>query len=235
MITDHLLNLAASHGYHHGFEVTIGVKNGAELAQKTLNGRLGINGGLSILGTTGIVRPFSCSAYIVSIQQAIDVARANGLTHIVACTGAASEQTLRAYYTLPDMALVEMGDFAGAVLKHVRRAPIPRLTLAGGFGKISKLAAGHLDLHSHRSRVDLVLLAVEAAALGADAGLQEAMRAATTSQQALALAHAAGLPLGNRICAQARAQARAILPPAVAVEVWATDRAGQPVGHAGFA
>ena len=235
MIAEHLLGLAIRHGHRGGFDVTIGVENGAELARKTLNGRLGIDGGLSILGTTGIVRPFSCSAYIVSIQRAIDVARANGLRHIVACTGAASEQTLRAYYRLPDMALIEMGDFAGAVLKHLRRAPIPQLTLAGGFGKISKLAAGHLDLHSRGSSIDLTLLAVEAAVLGADAELQGAMRAANTSQQSLALAHAAGLPLGDRICAVARARARAILPPQVAVEVWATDRAGQPVGHAGFA
>jgi len=235
MISEHLTQLGTEHAYHGGFEVTIGVENGAELAQKTLNGRLGVMGGLSILGTTGIVRPFSCSAYIASIQQAIDVARANGLIHIVACTGAATEQTLRAYYELPDMALIEMGDFAGAVLKHLRRAPIPRLTLAGGFGKISKLAAGHLDLHSRRSSVDLALLAVEAAALGADASLQDAMRTANTSQQALALAQATGLPLGHRICAMARTQARAILPPEVAVEVWATDREGQPVGHAGFA
>ena len=235
MMTEHLLRLATQQGYRGGFEVTVGIENGSELALKTLNPRLGIVGGLSILGTTGIVRPFSCSAYIASIQQAIEVARANGLTHIVACTGAASEHTLRSHYALPDMALIEMGDFAGAVLKHLRRAPIPRLTLAGGFGKISKLAAGHLDLHSRNSSVDLALLAVEAAALGADATLQEAMRAANTSQQALALAQAAGLPLGNRICALARDQARAILPPEVAVEVWATDRAGQPVGHAGFA
>ena len=234
MIIGHLTRLAAAHGHGGGFEVTIGVENGAELALKTLNPRLGIIGGLSILGTTGIVRPFSCSAYIASIQQAIDVARANGLTHVAACTGATSERTLRTHYQLPDLALIEMGDFAGAVLKHLRRAPVPRLSLAGGFGKISKLAAGHLDLHSRSSSVDLVLLAVEAAALGADAALQAVMRTANTSQQALALAHAAGLPLGDRICVMARDQARAILPAAVAVEVWATDREGRPVGHAGF-
>ena len=128
-----------------------------------------------------------------------------------------------------------MGDFVGAVLKHLRRAPVPRLTLAGGFGKISKLAAGHLDLHSRSSSVDRILLTVEAAALGADAGLQEAMRTANTSQQALTLAQAVGLPLGDRICMLAREQARAILPLEVAVEVWATDREGRPVGHAGFA
>ena len=235
MMAEHLTRLAAEQGYCNGFEVTIGVKNGQELAQKTLNPRLGITGGLSILGSTGIVRPFSCSAYIASIQQAIDVARANGLTHIAACTGATSEQTLRSYYGLPDMALIEMGDFVGAVLKHLRRAPIPRLSVMGGFGKISKLAAGHLDLHSHNSSIDLVLLAVEAAALGADTGLQQAIQTANTSQQALALAHAAGLSLGERICRMARNQACAILPPEVAVEVWATDRKGKPVGHAGFA
>ena len=218
-----------------GLEVTLSVPGGEAMARKTLNPRLGILGGLSILGTTGIVRPFSCSAYVASIQQAIDVARANGLTHVVACTGAATEHVMRTHYPLPDMALIEMGDFVGAVLKHLRRAPIPRLTLAGGFGKISKLAAGHLDLHSRSSSVDLALLAVEAATLGADGALQEAMRAANTSQQALALAQAAGLPLGDRICALARAQARAILPPEVAVEVWATDREGRSVGHAGFA
>ena len=235
MMTEHLLKLASEYGYGGGFAVTISIENGAELALKTLNPRLGIIGGLSILGSTGIVRPFSCSAYIASIQQAIDVARANGLHHIAACTGATSEQTMRTQYQLPDMALIEMGDFAGAVLKHLRRTPIAQLSLAGGFGKISKLAAGHLDLHSRNSSIDLVLLAVEAAALGADAALQAAMQTANTSQRALALAHAAGLPLGDRICGMARDQARAILPPEVAVEIWATDREGRPVGHAGFA
>lgn len=235
MISEHLTQLGTEHAYHGGFEVTLGVENGAELAQKTLNPRLGIIGGLSILGTTGIVRPFSCSAYIASIQQAIDVARANGLTHIAACTGATSEQTMRARYALADMALIEMGDFAGAVLKHLRRSPMPRLSLAGGFGKISKLAAGHLDLHSRSSSVDLPLLAMEAAALGAEAALQDAIRTANTSQRALALAHAAGLPLGDRVCLMARDRARAILPDTVTVEIWATDREGRPVGHADFA
>lgn len=235
MIIEHLSKLAMEYHYVGGFEVAIGVEKGADLALKTLNPRLGIIGGLSILGTTGIVRPFSCSAYIASIQQAINVAHANNLTHIAACTGATSERTMRAHYQLSDMALIEMGDFAGAVLKYLRKVPIPRLSLAGGFGKISKLAAGHMDLHSRHSNVDLTLLASEAAALGADTILQEAIRAANISQRALALAHAAKLPLGDRICAMARHQARTVLPPEVAVEIWATDREGNPVGHAGFA
>ncbi|MBF3275353.1 cobalt-precorrin-5B (C(1))-methyltransferase, partial [Pseudomonas aeruginosa] len=139
MIERHLAQLAAERGYAGGFEVAIGVEGGAELALKTMNPRLGILGGLSILGTSGIVRPFSCSAYIASIHQGIDVARANGVRHIAACTGNASEDAMRRRYALPEIALIEMGDFAGAVLKHLRRAPVEKLSLCGGFGKISKL------------------------------------------------------------------------------------------------
>ncbi|HYQ92329.1 MAG TPA: cobalt-precorrin-5B (C(1))-methyltransferase, partial [Candidatus Competibacteraceae bacterium] len=106
MIADHLQGLALAQNYGGGFAVTIGVENGAELAKHTLNPRLGIVGGLSILGTTGIVRPFSCSAYIASIHQAIAVARANGLHHLAACTGASSEQAMRRRYQLPEMALI---------------------------------------------------------------------------------------------------------------------------------
>ncbi len=232
MMTEHLTALAAERGYVGGFEVTVCVANGAEIALKTMNPRLGILGGLSILGTTGIVRPFSCSAYIASIHQAIDVARANGLQHLAACTGNASEDAMRGHYGLDDSALIEMGDFAGAVLKHLRRAPVARLTLCGGFGKISKLAAGHLDLHSRRSSIDLPQLADWAAELGADCALQDAMRAANTSQQALALASAAGIALGDAVCARALAFARSIVPAEVRLEVFAIDRQGRFVGRA---
>ncbi|ODN26896.1 cobalt-precorrin-5B (C(1))-methyltransferase, partial [Burkholderia contaminans] len=232
MMTTHLDALAAEHGYAGGFDVTIGVEGGEALALKTMNPRLGIVGGLSILGTTGIVRPFSCSAYIASIHQGIDVARANGITHIAACTGNASEDAMRAHYQLPDMALIEMGDFAGAVLKHLRRAPVARLSMCGGFGKLSKLAAGHLDLHSRHSSIDLPLLAQWAAEAGASDTLQGAMRAANTSQEALKLALADGVPLGDLVCAQALRVARDIVPPSVAVEMFAIDRQGRFVGEA---
>ena len=232
MMTDHLNALAAETGYAGGFEVSIGVENGEALALKTMNPRLGIVGGLSILGTTGIVRPFSCSAYIASIHQGIDVARANGYRHIAACTGNASEDAMRAQYGLPDIALIEMGDFAGAVLKHLRRAPVERLSLCGGFGKLSKLAAGHLDLHSRHSSIDLPLLAQWAAEAGADAALQHAIVQANTSQHALVLARDAGIALGDIVCRHARDVARAIVPATVAVETFAIDRQGRFVGAA---
>ncbi|MBA1202970.1 cobalt-precorrin-5B (C(1))-methyltransferase [Pseudomonas capeferrum] len=232
MIGEHLQALADECAYNGGFEVTVNVRDGEQLALKTMNPRLGILGGLSILGTSGIVRPFSCAAYIASIQQGIDVAHTNGYTHIAACTGNASEDTMRQVYGLPEIALIEMGDFVGAVLKHLRKVPVPRLSLCGGFGKISKLAAGHMDLHSRHSSIDLPQLAGWAADIGADQVLQNAIKAANTSQQALALAHVEGIALGDAVCAHALAFARSIVPAQVQVEVFAIDRQGGIVGRA---
>jgi cobalt-precorrin-5B (C1)-methyltransferase len=235
MMTQHLSQLAAECGYSGGFEITVHVQDGAALALKTMNPRLGILGGLSILGTSGIVRPFSCAAYIASIHQGIDVASTNGYVHIAACTGNASEDTMRRVYQLPDIALIEMGDFVGAVLKHLRKVSVAKLSLCGGFGKISKLAAGHMDLHSRHSSIDLPQLAQWAAAIGADAALQQAIRDANTSQQALAMASAAGIALGDEVCRHARAFACSVVPSSVQVEVFAIDRQGGIVGTAGVA
>lgn len=233
MMTEHLQRLALECDYTGGFEVTVNVQDGDSLALKTMNPRLGILGGLSILGTSGIVRPFSCAAYIASIHQGIDVAKTNGYEHIAACTGNASEDTMRRVYGIPDIALIEMGDFVGAVLKHLRKVPVGKLSICGGFGKISKLAAGHMDLHSRHSSIDLPQLAGWAAAVGADAALQAAIIGANTSQQALALASAAGVGLGDAVCEHALAFARSVVPAQVQVEVFAIDRQGGIVGRAG--
>ncbi len=135
-------------------EVEISIPDGEALAQKTWNPRLGIVGGLSILGTTGIVHPFSCAAWIASIHRGVDVARAMGLQHIAGCTGSTSEDAVRAHFGLPLEAMMDMGDFAGGLLKYVREHPVARVTIGGGFGKITKLAQGAMDLHSGRSQVD---------------------------------------------------------------------------------
>ncbi len=140
-------------------DVTISVPNGEALAQKTWNPRLGIIGGLSILGTTGIVRPFSCAAWIASIHRGVDVARATGVTHVAGCTGATSETTVQTLYDLSDGAMIDMGDFAGGMLKYLARHPVDRVTVGGGIGKLTKLAQGARDLHSGRSQVDFALLA----------------------------------------------------------------------------
>jgi len=151
--------LAIIYGQSSDVDITIIIPGGAELAFKTWNPRLGIVGGLSVLGTTGIVRPFSCAAWIASIHRGIDVACAEGTLHVAGCTGATSERAVQALHALPDTAMLDMGDFAGGLMKYLRRHPVPRLTVGGGIGKMTKLAQGARDLHSGRTQVDFKKLA----------------------------------------------------------------------------
>tara|TARA_B110000285_G_scaffold146211_1_gene163208 strand:- start:5304 stop:6428 length:1125 start_codon:yes stop_codon:yes gene_type:complete len=232
MMSEHLIRLAETYQYEGGFEVTIGVINGVEIAKKTMNGRLGIMGGLSILGTTGIVRPYSCSAWIASIHQGLDVAVANDFTHVAATTGNASEAFISEYYALDDMQLIEMGDFAGAVLKHLKKSPVKRLSICGGFGKISKLADGHMDLHSDRSSINLSKLADIAHNLGADSGLVVAIKVCNTSLEALGLCQQQNIDLASAVCQNALAFAQQTVPNTVQLEVFAVDRQGKLLGSA---
>ena len=172
--------------------VEISIPGGEEIAKRTLNARLGIVGGLSILGTTGIVVPFSCAAWIDTIHRGIDVARAAGLDHIAGSTGSTSEAAVKALHGLPDVALIEMGDFAGGMLKYLRRHEIPKVTIAGGFAKMTKLGQGHLDLHSKRGEVDLSWLAACCAKAGADDALITRVKAAHSAGEVLELASAEG-------------------------------------------
>ncbi|GAA3011170.1 cobalt-precorrin-5B (C(1))-methyltransferase [Streptomyces fulvorobeus] len=234
MMREHMARVAAVHGGSGDVEITLSVDQGEEIARSTWNPRLGILGGLSILGTTGVVVPYSCSAWIDSIRRGVDVARAAGRTHVAGCTGATSERTVVAEYGLPEIALLDMGDFAGAVLKYVRRHPVDRLTVCGGFAKLSKLAAGHLDLHSARSQVDKAFLAELARTGGADDALAERIATANTGLAALQLCAAAGVPLGDLVAVAARDQALSVLRGApVAVDVICIDRAGAVVGRSG--
>ncbi|MGE7435472.1 cobalt-precorrin-5B (C(1))-methyltransferase [Kitasatospora sp. NPDC001175] len=233
MIRDTVAEIAARYGGSGDVEVEISVDNGEEIARSTWNPRLGILGGLSILGTTGIVVPYSCSAWIDSIRRGVDVARAAGRTHVAGCTGSTSERVAVAVHGLPEDALLDMGDFAGAVLKYLKRHPVPRLTVAGGFAKLSKLAAGHLDLHSARSQVDKGYLAELAQRGGADPALTAAVAAANTGLEAVQLCSAAGVPLGDLVAEAARATALGVLTGSpVAVDVICIDRAGTIVGRA---
>jgi cobalt-precorrin-5B (C1)-methyltransferase len=232
-ITEHVAAVAERFGGAGDVVVEVSVDNGAELARKTWNPRLGILGGLSILGTTGVVVPYSCSSWIDSIRRGIDVARAAGHTHVAGCTGSTSERTVQELYGLPEDALLDMGDFAGAVLKYLRRHPVPRLTVAGGIGKLAKLAEGHLDLHSGRSQVSFAVLARLVADAGAPPELVEGVREANTALDALQQCQAAGLPLGDLVAAGARRTAEGVLLGApVEVDVVVIDRAGTIVGRA---
>jgi cobalt-precorrin-5B (C1)-methyltransferase len=227
-IRAHVAEISSRLGDSGDLVVEISIDDGEEIARSTWNPRLGILGGLSVLGTTGVVVPYSCSAWIDSIRRGIDVARAAGHTHVAGCTGSTSERVAVETYGLPEDALLDMGDFAGAVLKYLRRHPVPRLTIVGGFAKLSKLAAGHLDLHSARSQVDLGFLA----GLAADSGQPLELADANTGLEALHRAQAAGVPLGDLVAERATDTALEVLREApIAVDVICIDRAGTVVGR----
>jgi cobalt-precorrin-5B (C1)-methyltransferase len=235
MIRDAIAEVAAAAGCEASAEVEISIPGGEALAAKTLNGRLGIVGGLSILGTTGIVVPYSCAAWIASIHRGIDVARAAGLTHIAGATGANSEAAVRNLYDLPETALIDMGDFVGGMLKYIGRHPVPRVTIAGGVAKMSKLAQGLTDLHSKRGEVDLAALAALAAANGGSAQLRTHIVAANTAAQAFGLAQAEGIALGDAVARAAQATAASVVVGhAIAVEIILFDREQNLVGRAPF-
>ena len=211
--------------------VTISIPGGDRLALKTMNGRLGILGGLSILGTTGVVIPYSCAAWIAAIHSGVDVARGSGLAHIAGCTGKTSEAAVRRLYGLAEGALIDMGGFAGGLLKYLRRHPLPRLTLGGGFAKLAKLAAGEMDLNSRAAAVDIHRLAGLVERLGGTAGLVAEAARAPTAARLLALA--GDLPLADAVARQARECAMAVLAGGTAVDVVVVDRAGKIIGRAG--
>ncbi len=230
-----IAELAAAHGATEDVEIAISIPGGAEIAERTWNPRLGIEGGLSILGTTGIVHPYSCSAWIASIHRGIDVIRAARCDHAAACTGSTSEAAVKARYALPDFAFIDMGDFAGGMLKYLRRHPIARLSIAGGFGKLVKLAQGQGDLHSARSQVDFSRLAKMAEACGAEWDLKTAIAGANTAAEAIGLAQGRGLPLGDFVARAAQEQALILAEHRLAIEILAFDRNGKLIGHAPFA
>jgi len=139
-----------------GIEIEIFVPMGEQLAEKTLNSRLGILGGISILGTTGIVRPMSHSAYIATITSALSVARASGLDTVVLSTGRRSERFSQAVFDrLPEEAFIQMGDFFEKTLQSAARETLPRIILAVFFGKAVKMAQG--IPHTHASKAHLTL------------------------------------------------------------------------------
>lgn len=195
--------------------VTISVPGGAALAEKTLNPRLGILGGISILGTTGIVKPFSQPAWRASIFAELKAARANQLRRAVLTTGARSEDY--AFQKLgplsddadlpPRMGYVQVGDHIGYALTQCRRLGYEEVIVAGMIGKLSKLAQGRPQTHVEEGGVDFDFLAEIAAQLGADDALSARIRSANTAHHAQTLLAKAGIAgLEQRIADLAAAQ-----------------------------
>ncbi|HEY8546139.1 MAG TPA: cobalt-precorrin-5B (C(1))-methyltransferase CbiD [Acidimicrobiales bacterium] len=212
--------------------VTISVPGGEAMAAKTSNDRLGIVGGISILGTTGIVKPFSTASYRASVVQQVDVAAAQGQRHLVLATGSRSDR--RAQRLLPDLppvCFVEVGDFTGIALRRAAGTrQIERITWVGMAGKIAKLAAGVLMTHYRRSKVDGELLAEVARQCDAPAEVVEAATATATARHfaEVCLAHDAVEPL-TELCRRAARACEAHMGDALPVEVVMVDFEGEEV------
>ncbi|MBU8907811.1 cobalt-precorrin-5B (C(1))-methyltransferase [Desertibacillus haloalkaliphilus] len=184
MIREAAESVLAESETQKGIQITISVPDGEEIAEKTLNARLGIIGGISILGTRGIVVPFSTAAYKASVVQAIKVAKESGCDHLFLTTGGRSEKYAMALYEgHQEEAFIEMGDFVGFALKQCKAQKITKVTLVGMMGKFSKVAQGIMMVHSKSAPVDFNFLADLAKEVGAEEGLLEEIRSANTASQ----------------------------------------------------
>jgi len=167
----HLLQSLPMRANPVSIDVLISVPGGEEIARRTFNPRLGIEGGISIIGTSGIVKPFSTDAFIRSIAKSMEVARATGSPRVVINSGAKSERFVRAYYPeLPPQAFVHYGNFIGETLKLADSLKVPRITLGVMIGKAVKLAEGHLDTHSRQVTMnrDFIISMARKAGCGED-------------------------------------------------------------------
>ncbi len=235
MMRETIAEAAAKFGVADDADIEISIPGGEEMARHTLNGRLGIVGGLSILGTTGIVTPFSCAAWIDSIHRGVDVARAMGLTHIAGTTGSTSEAAVKRLYDLPETALIEMGDFVGGLLKYLHTHPVALVTIGGGFAKLTKLAQGRPDLHSGRSSVDFAHLAQTAREIGAGEEIAALIASANSALEALEIAQRAGVDLAAPIARAAwRTASRALDTAESELEIIIFDREGALLARTPF-
>ncbi|WP_100407077.1 cobalt-precorrin-5B (C(1))-methyltransferase [Bacillus solitudinis] len=184
MIRETVREVLEEAGSQRGISIVISVPDGEEIAKKTLNARLGIIGGISILGTRGTVVPFSTAAFRASIAQAISVAVNGGCEHLICSTGGRSEKyAMELFPDLPEEAFIEMGDFVGFTLKQCKGRKVKHVTLVGMMGKFSKVAQGVMNVHSKSAPVSFEFLAEVAKQSGVPEEFhQEIINANTASQ-----------------------------------------------------
>ena len=211
--------------------LTISVPGGEQMAAKTSNARLGIVGGISILGTTGIVRPFSTASWRASVVQQVDVAAAQGRDTIVLSTGGRTDAAAQQLFPeLPAVCFVEVGDFTGVALRRASGAGMSKVVFVGMAGKIAKLAAGVLMTHYRRSKVDVEMLAELARASGAPAPVvAAATETATARHFAEACVREGHVGPLNELCRRAAESCAEFVHGALSVEVIMVDFEGEEV------
>ncbi len=231
-ITEMVLEELAGSPYR-GAIVTIRVPGGEAMAEKTTNARLGLLGGISILGTTGIVKPYSTAAWKRSVVQEIDVAVAAGERVLVFTTGGRSEQYAMALFPdLAEICFIQVGDFIGTGIRHAAKQRAERAIVVGMIGKLSKMAKGHMQTYFTGSEVDMDFLASLAAGLGAAPDLVANIREANTARHVLDLCREAGLvALTTRICEEVVRQCTRHSGDRLEVEACLVDFGGDLLGR----
>ncbi len=219
----------------NGVKVVIWVPHGEELAQKTLNPRLGIIGGISILGTTGIVKPYSTKAFRESITKYIEVAVANGCDQIILTTGGKSEKFAQALYPdLKEEAFIQMGDFVGFSLKEAVRLGIRKATICGMIGKLAKMAQGRMQTHAAGAEVDMEFLASLVQEIGAPDPVLEEIKQANTARHVSEILEANGITgFYQKICEKVREVTLNHVRSQLEIEVILTDFDGNVLGRVG--
>jgi len=208
------------------------VPKGELLATQTDNPRLGIVGGVSILGTSGIVIPYSTGSFTASIRQGLDVAKAMGHDTVVLTTGGRSEDFARDLLKLPEHCFVQMGDFAAYSARQAALKMMKKIVIAGFIGKLSKIAMGVRQTHVKGSHVNMDFLASLARECGADDMLAEEIRKANTARHVSEIVMANKLPgYFDRLCELAHAMMREHTKGQVAVECVMFDFDGRVIGR----
>jgi cobalt-precorrin-5B (C1)-methyltransferase len=224
MMTQHALSLLKEYDRHQvGVDITVSVKDGERIAKATLNARLGILGGISILGRSGIVYPYSTAAYVASVEQGIEVAVHQGCDTVVLTTGGLTEKfAIKLLPQLPEAAFIQMGDYVGKALDHCVKMGVKRAIMAGQMGKVTKLAQGEVHTHARKAEVDLSLLAGLAKGAGATEEEAEGIAAGNTARHAYE--QALGKPWAgdffNALCLKAAEVASKHVNGAVTIESW---------------
>jgi cobalt-precorrin-5B (C1)-methyltransferase len=216
----------------HGISVEISVPKGEEIARKTDNPRLGIVGGISILGTTGIVLPYSTASFAASIRQSLDVAIAMGADTVVLTTGGRSEDFAKSQFRLPDHCFVQMGDFSGYSVKQCASKQIKKAIIAGFIGKLTKMAMGAKQTHVAGSHVDMEFMAKVAIQCNASSATANEIRSANTAR------HVAEIVSKNNVigyfdvmCKAVRDQMRTYADSRVEIDVMMFEFDGKIIGR----
>ena len=231
-ITEMVEEELQARSHYKGAEVEISVPDGEKRAKHTLNGRLGLLYGISILGTTGIVKPYSTAAFVASVVQGVELAKVDGQRNLVLTTGGRSE--MFAIKLLPNLALtsfIQVGDYIGIGIRNAIRKGLEKVYIVAMMGKLSKMADGKMMTHASKSAVNMHFLSQLAATAGADRATVAQIRHANTARHVLELCQKAGVDdMPSIICQKVVSVVTAFARSPLAIEVIMVDFKGNVIG-----